>query len=668
MSIRNPTANNSVVGLAPTRGLIPRAGQIMTSFTQERAGPMARSVYDVAALTDVVAGFDAEDLLTIVAPGNMPTASYTTFLDKKRLARRAHRRVPRSVPQGPKHAEGIALVEKAIAQMKEAGAVIVDPVSTGIDLFPLLEDTRTNYYEAQFSYDLYFRRLGPDAVIHDMDELIAKGGELVKPSIVQGYREFNSLMHHPDFLARRDTQETLKAAVIELMDKYRLDVLVHPFKSLPPRTASRRERRGEGQSAELRHRPAGGARAGRLHARRERSDRDRVPRPAVQRADAVQARVRVRAGLEEPQDPADDAAAARGALRVLSPGCRACAGVPRSPRRCSAPRPRSGLTIVRSRHGAARARARHGDDRGPASCDGRRRADGRAARAALPESHRRLRPEGPALNSLIAVNAEALAMARELDRERATTGPRSPLHGIPIVAKDLVNTAGMQTTGGFIAMKGAVPAHDAHVISELRAAGAIVLAKTNMSDWLGRSRAGGGSSIAGQVVNPYDLTRTVAAVEQRRRRLDGRVVRRGRHRQRNRHFDPQPDDGRLARGPRADGRSDRPQRRDGEHLHARAARADGAQYLRPRGHARSHDRHRRRRPRHGAIADAPADGVVHDVPESRGPARRAHRGLARNVPQRAAARRRPGARRARDPRSAHGRRARARPRRARHRS
>ena len=193
--------------------------------------------------------------------------------------------------------------------MKEAGAVIVDPVSTGIDLFPLLEDTRTNYYEAQFSYDLYFRRLGPDAVIHDMDELIAKGGELVKPSIVRGVKEFDSLTHHPDFLARRDTQETLKAAVIELMDKYRLDALVHPFKSLPPERHLDENVAREGQPAQLRHGPAGVARAGRLHARRERADRARDPRPAVLGADAVQARVRLRAGIAEPQARADDAAA-----------------------------------------------------------------------------------------------------------------------------------------------------------------------------------------------------------------------------------------------------------------------------------------------------------------------------------------------------------------------
>lgn len=238
VSIRNPTSNNSLVGLAPSRGLIPRAGQIMTSFTQERAGPMGRSVYDVAALTDVVAGFDAEDLLTIAAPGNTPKESYTSFLDKNGL-RGARVGVFRDLfrkgaANKEGHAEGIAMVEKAIAQMKEAGAVIVDPISTGIDLFTLLEDTRTNYYEAQFSYNLYFRRLGSSAPIKNMDDLIYKGGDLVKPSIAKGYKEFTSLMHQPDFLARRDTQEMLKTAVVELMDKYRLDVLVHPFKSMPP--------------------------------------------------------------------------------------------------------------------------------------------------------------------------------------------------------------------------------------------------------------------------------------------------------------------------------------------------------------------------------------------------------------------------------------------------
>ena len=241
VSIRNPTANNSLVGLAPTRGLIPRTGQVMTSFTQERCGPMGRSVYDVALMTDIVQGFDAEDLLTITSPGMTPEASYTTFLDKDGL-RGARIGVFRDLfRQGPRHEEGVALVEAAIEKMQKAGATVIDDLSLGMDLFTLLEETRTNYYEAQFSYNLYFRRLGPNAVIRNMDELIEKGEDLTKSGIIEGYKEIDSLMHNKEFLARRDSQETLKDAVVELMDKYRLDALVYPFKSLPPEPHGVRE-------------------------------------------------------------------------------------------------------------------------------------------------------------------------------------------------------------------------------------------------------------------------------------------------------------------------------------------------------------------------------------------------------------------------------------------
>lgn len=238
-SIRGPTAANSVVGLAPTRGLIPRTGQVMTSFTQERCGPMARSVYDVAALTDVVAGFDAEDLLTIASPGKTPRESYTAGLSRNGL-RGARIGVCRDFfRKGPAHEEGIAIVENAIAEMRKAGAVVITGITTGVDIFSNLDGAgaeapaRVNFYEAQFSYNLYFHRLGPQVPIHNMDELVAHG-DLVKPGITQAYKEFRSLMHNSDYLARIDTQETMRAAVLELMQKFRLDALVHPFRSVPP--------------------------------------------------------------------------------------------------------------------------------------------------------------------------------------------------------------------------------------------------------------------------------------------------------------------------------------------------------------------------------------------------------------------------------------------------
>lgn len=244
VSIRNPTSNNSLVGLAPTEGLISRTGQTMTSFHQERCGPMGRSVYDVAVLTDIVAGFDAEDLLTVRSLTGKPPVSYTTFLRKDGL-RGARIGVFRDLfRKGPAHAEGIALVEKMISKMREEGAIIVDPVSTGLDLFTLLSEARLNYFEGPFSYDLYFRRLGPNAPIRSMEELIAKGGSLVKSNITKACAEMPSLLNSPAYLTRLKTRETLRALAIDLMDRYQLDALVHPFKSVPPErhTASQEEK------------------------------------------------------------------------------------------------------------------------------------------------------------------------------------------------------------------------------------------------------------------------------------------------------------------------------------------------------------------------------------------------------------------------------------------
>lgn len=236
VSIRNPTANNSIVGLAPTRGLIPRAGQVMTSFTQERCGPMARNVYDVAALTDAVAGFDAEDLLTLSTPGKTPVGSYTQFLKADGLVGARVGVLRDLFRPGEKHAEGRAIIEKAVKTMQDNGAIVIDDLSLGFDLLGALDGSggmRTNYHEAQFSYDLYFRRLGPGAPIKNMDELVALG-DLVKPSIRKAYQEFRSLAHHQDYLARRDLQESIRDQLVALMDRYKLDVLVYPFKTLPP--------------------------------------------------------------------------------------------------------------------------------------------------------------------------------------------------------------------------------------------------------------------------------------------------------------------------------------------------------------------------------------------------------------------------------------------------
>ncbi len=119
---------------------------------------------------------------------------------------------------------------------------------------------------------------------------------------------------------------------------------------------------------------------------------------------------------------------------------------------------------------------------------------------------------GPTLRSVIETNPDALTIADELDRERAERGPRSPLHGIPILLKDNIATAdAMETTAGSLALVGARPSCDAFVAKRLREAGAILLGKANMSEWANfRSShsSSGWSARGGQARNPYSLDRT----------------------------------------------------------------------------------------------------------------------------------------------------------------
>ena len=118
---------------------------------------------------------------------------------------------------------------------------------------------------------------------------------------------------------------------------------------------------------------------------------------------------------------------------------------------------------------------------------------------------------GPALTSIAEVNPDALAIADALDRERKEKGPRGLLHGIPIAIKDNIDTADrMMTTAGSLALDGSVAARDAFVVERLRAAGAVIVAKTNLSEWANfrsTKSTSGWSGRGGQVRNPYALDR-----------------------------------------------------------------------------------------------------------------------------------------------------------------
>jgi amidase len=118
---------------------------------------------------------------------------------------------------------------------------------------------------------------------------------------------------------------------------------------------------------------------------------------------------------------------------------------------------------------------------------------------------------GPMLNSVIEINPDALGDARKLDAERKSKGPRGPMHGIPVLIKDNIDTHDrMMTTAGSLALLGSIAPRDSFIVQKLREAGAVILGKTNLSEWAnfrGSRSTSGWSGRGGLTKNPYVLDR-----------------------------------------------------------------------------------------------------------------------------------------------------------------
>jgi amidase len=236
-SITNPTTLNSLVGIGGTHGLIPRTGMMWSSPAQENGGPMTRSVYDLAVTLDVIAGYDPADLPTQDSIGKLPEKSYASFIDAKGLVGARIGVLREMVRTGPGHEEGDALFEQAIADFKKAGAVVVDPALTGLNLVAMQTGADTADFERAAAIDKYLAGLPGNAPIRSVDEMIAKGGKLVKPVIVETAAYRGKLDHMPELAAVYRQQATIREALQTLMDKYELDAVIFPNRTLLPDSA-----------------------------------------------------------------------------------------------------------------------------------------------------------------------------------------------------------------------------------------------------------------------------------------------------------------------------------------------------------------------------------------------------------------------------------------------
>ncbi|MEL6137270.1 MAG: DVUA0089 family protein, partial [Cyanobacteria bacterium J06628_6] len=237
VSIRNPAANNSLVGIAPTEGLVSRDGTVPISFTLDRVGPIARTVEDAAIALDIIVGFDDNDPITAESIGNIPEAGYTSLLSDQALEGSRIGVFRDLFRTGEPHAESLAIIEQAIDDLAAEGAVIIDDISLDLDsdLFSLLNDTRLNLFETEFAVDSYLDSLGPDAPVQNLQEILDDGRLLPRTSFIfslsQGFS--SSFENNPDYLERLSQREFLQEATVDLLEEFDLDALVYPMKTLP---------------------------------------------------------------------------------------------------------------------------------------------------------------------------------------------------------------------------------------------------------------------------------------------------------------------------------------------------------------------------------------------------------------------------------------------------
>lgn len=223
-SIRIPAANQNLVGLRGTRGLSSRSGVMPLSDTQDIAGPLARTVTDLALVLEATVGADPSDPITAESKGHIP-ASYRDALAKATLAG-ARIGVLRSLfGDAPEDEEVAAVIRTALNAMKAQGAEVVETTVPGLD--DLLRESSVIGDEFKFDLAAYLAK-HPGAAVHSLGEILERG--LYHEALEQTFRlrnapERRDTEHYRQALVKR---RALKEAVTSTLEGQRIDVLVYP--------------------------------------------------------------------------------------------------------------------------------------------------------------------------------------------------------------------------------------------------------------------------------------------------------------------------------------------------------------------------------------------------------------------------------------------------------
>lgn len=234
-SIRGPSAHQALVGIRSTMGLTSRAGVIPLNAGADIAGPMARSVADAVAVFDVIAHSDPEDAVTAEADTRR-APRYTDALRKGAL-RGARIGVLRQAYDRPTlDGEVRQVFERALADLRRAGAVVIDSVRVdSLDAIQRRQQGGCNRFKADL--ERYFAARAPNAPVKTLEEIIRS--RRFHPTVEQRLRDAAASTDVPESgpgcLSRERVRADVRTAVTQLMDAQRLDALVYPTWSNPPR-------------------------------------------------------------------------------------------------------------------------------------------------------------------------------------------------------------------------------------------------------------------------------------------------------------------------------------------------------------------------------------------------------------------------------------------------
>jgi Asp-tRNA(Asn)/Glu-tRNA(Gln) amidotransferase A subunit family amidase len=235
-SVMNPSSFCSLAGMTATQGLISRSGIVPRGATQDRAGPMGRNVQDIALLLSYMSGWDAEDLMTSQGMGHYPSPGLAAQLTTPNLKGKRIGVLREMIPTGGNAAEGVALFERAIEDMRKGGAQIIDPVLTGLNLRTLVTAAagRTAEYEKLYVQNAYLQRLGPNRPYKTIQEMIAKVGRDKFDKLMLDALTLEPPEKSADYAARVRNKEMVREQIVALVDKFKLDAIVLPYTALPP--------------------------------------------------------------------------------------------------------------------------------------------------------------------------------------------------------------------------------------------------------------------------------------------------------------------------------------------------------------------------------------------------------------------------------------------------